>query len=56
VLHDDIDGRVQALLAELVPASVCDNRAMQVASARLQRQDIWEAPTGPIPHAATRRV
>jgi hypothetical protein len=33
VIHDDIDRRVQPLLAGLVPASVCDNRAMQVASA-----------------------
>jgi excisionase family DNA binding protein len=36
VIHDDIDRRVQALLTWLVPASVCDSRAMQVASAWLQ--------------------
>jgi excisionase family DNA binding protein len=48
-IHDDINRCVQALLAELATASVCDSRAMQVASAWLQgHKDIREAPTGPI--------
>jgi hypothetical protein len=49
-IHDDIDWRVQVLLTGLVPASVCDNRATQVASAWLQGQmESRVAPTGPTP-------
>jgi excisionase family DNA binding protein len=37
-IYDDIDRRIQALLTGLVPASVWDNRATQIASAWLQGQ------------------
>jgi hypothetical protein len=47
-IHDDITRRVQVLLYGLVPASVRDNRATQVASAWLQGQmERRVAPTGP---------